>query len=41
MALRDDPNMDKQEHRWTYLTGWGGIAVVILLMYLASKYFGY
>ena len=35
------PQMDKQESKWTYLTGWASIAVIILVMYAASKYFGF
>lgn len=33
--------MGNQESKWTYLTGWGSIAVIILVMYAASKYFGF
>ena len=33
--------MDKQESKWTYLSGWASIAVIILVMYAASKYFGF
>jgi hypothetical protein len=33
--------MDKQESRWTYLIGWGVIAAVVLMMYAASKFFGF
>lgn len=33
--------MGNEESKWTYLTGWGSIAVIIVVMYAASKYFGF
>lgn len=33
--------MGNEESRWTYLIGWAVIAVIILVMYAASTYYGY
>lgn len=41
MPVQGERRMDKQESKWTYLMGWASIAVIILVMYAASKYFGF
>jgi hypothetical protein len=45
-AMADGPDFQKEasggkESRWTYLTGWFLIAVVLVILHFVSKYYGF
>lgn len=33
--------MKQNESKWTYAMAWGSIVLIIVCLYLASKYFGF
>jgi len=36
-----DREMKQNESKWTYAIAWGSVALIIVGLYLASKYFGF